>query len=78
MFRMCTLMHTTNYGSIGVMSKNSQEVFEQLRNSSACERSSAWRSSEEMHAFAATMYIKRCGRQLLESHTAFKVYMLWL
>jgi len=40
-------------------------LFEQLGNSSTCERSSAWRSSEEI-AFAATMYIKRSGRQLHE------------
>ena len=48
-------------------------------------RDLAWRSSEEIVAFAATMYIKRCGRQLLEkccivweSCTTFKVDMPWL
>jgi len=43
------------------------------------------RSSEEIVAFAATMYMKRCGRQLLEKcwsvwecRTTFKVDMPWL
>ena len=47
-----------------------------------CVRDLAWRSSEETVTFMATMYIKRCGRQLLEkcwsvseSHTTFKVDM---
>jgi len=39
-------------------------------------RDLAWRSSEEIVAFAAKMYIKKCERQLLEkcmSRTTFKV-----
>jgi len=36
-----------------------------IMNSTTCERSSV-EELREIVAFAATMYIKRCGRQLLE------------
>jgi len=56
---------------------NSSEIWPRVRDI-------AWSSSEQIVAFAATMYIKRCGRQLLEkcwsvweSYTAFKVSMPW-
>jgi len=58
--------------------------FEQLRNSTVCE-SCSMEESEEIVAFTTTIYIKRYWRQMLEkrwsvweSHTMFKIGILWL
>jgi len=58
--------------------------FEQLRSSTACERSSVEESGSHC-CITGTMCLKSCRRQLLkecwsvwESRTTFKVNMLWL
>ena len=66
--------HTVNW-KIFVLKIFRKKKF-RVKKIQPCVRDLAWRSLEEIVAFAAKMYIKRCERQLLEkcmSRTTYKV-----